>query len=147
MASGAGSVAPTGAIELRSTASSLAIPTIRTVAADLATRADFDLDSIIDLRMAVDDACAMLVAIAAPNATLSCRFTVRADWIELAADVDVDVDVDDGAEPLPTGSFGWRVLSYLADEVTARVVAGEPGQHARVGITVAKAAVTTPPWD
>jgi serine/threonine-protein kinase RsbW len=93
--------------------------------------------------MVVDDACAMLVAIAAPNATLSCRFTVRADGIELA----VDVDVDDGAEPLPTGSFGWRVLSYLADEVTARIVAGEPGQHARVGITVAKDAVTTPPWD
>jgi hypothetical protein len=39
------------------------------------------------------------------------------------------------------------VLSYLADEVTARIVAGEPGQHARVGITVAKDAVTTPPWD
>jgi hypothetical protein len=30
------------------------------------------------------------------------------------------------------------VLSYLADEVTARVLPGEPGQHARVGITVAK---------
>jgi hypothetical protein len=45
MASGAGSVAPTGATELRITASSLAIPTIRTVAADLATRADFDLNS------------------------------------------------------------------------------------------------------
>jgi serine/threonine-protein kinase RsbW len=97
--------------------------------------------------MAVEDACAMLVRIAAPNATLSCRFTVRADRIELAADADVDVDVDDGAEALPTGSFGWRVLSYLADEVTARVLPGEPGQHARVGITVAKDAVTTPPWD
>lgn len=91
--------------------SSLAIPTIRTVAADLATRAHFDLDSIDDLRMAVEDACAMLVRIAAPNATLSCRFTVRADRIELAADA--DVDVDDGAEALPTGSFGWRVLSLL----------------------------------
>jgi serine/threonine-protein kinase RsbW len=143
MASGAGSVAPTSATELRITASSLAIPTIRTVAADLATRAHFDLDSIDDLRMVVDDACAMLVGIAASNATLNCRFTVATDRIELAA----DVDVDDGAEALPTGSFGWRVLSYLADEVTARVLPGELGQHARVGITVAKDAVTTPPWD
>jgi serine/threonine-protein kinase RsbW len=88
--------------------------------------------------MAVDDACAMLVRIAAPNATLSCRFTVETDRIELAADM---------AELLPTGSFGWRVLGHLADEVTARVLPGEPGQHARVGITVAKDAVTTPPWD
>jgi hypothetical protein len=50
---------------------------IRAVAADLAARADFEVDSIDDLRMAVDDACTMLIEIAAQGATLSCRFTVR----------------------------------------------------------------------
>lgn len=127
-------------IELQTTAGAIAIPTIRTVAADLAARADFDLDSIDDLRMAVDDVCAMLVRIAALNATLSCRFTVRAERIELAA----EIDADDSADPLPTRSFGWRVLESLADEVSTRFLPGAQGQSGRVCVTLAKGAVTAP---
>ncbi len=128
-------------IELHTAASAIAIPTIRTVAADLAARADFDLDSIDDLRMAVDDVCAMLVRMAAMDATLSCRFTVRAEQIELAA----EVDADDSVGPLPTRSFGWRVLESLADEVRAEVLPGAQGRRGRVCITLVKGAVTTPP--
>lgn len=127
-------------IELHTNASAMAIPTIRTVAADLAARADFDLDSIDDLRMAVDDVCALLVRLAAVNAMLSCRFTVRAERIELAA----QVDADDFADPLPTRSFGWRVLESLADEVSAEYLPGASGQGRRVCIILAKDAVTTP---
>ncbi|MGH3800000.1 MAG: ATP-binding protein [Pseudonocardiaceae bacterium] len=137
-------------IELCTTASVIAIPTIRTVAADLAARADFDLDSIDDLRMAVDDVCAMLVRIAALNARLRCSFTVRAERIELAA----EVDADDSAVPLPTRSFGWRVLESLADDVSACYLpaapgcggqgAGAYGQDRRVRITLAKDAVAKP---
>src|SRR2546423_5399007 len=76
-------------VELHTTASTtVAIPTIRVVAADLAGRADFDLDSIADLRMAIDDACAVLVRLAAPGATLRCRLTVWPERIEMAAEVD-----------------------------------------------------------
>jgi serine/threonine-protein kinase RsbW len=42
-------------VEVRTTASAALIPTIRAVASDLAARADFDLDAISDLRMAVDE--------------------------------------------------------------------------------------------
>jgi serine/threonine-protein kinase RsbW len=126
-------------VELRTTASTVAIPTIRMVAADLAARADFDLDSIDDLRMAVDDACAMLVRIAAHSATLSCRFTVRAERIEVTA----EVDVDDLADPLPTGSFSWRVLDCLTDEVSAvSVPAAASDQLDRVCITLVKDGAT-----
>ena len=117
----------------------MVIPTIRTVAADLAARADFDVDAIDDLRMAVDDACAMLVRIAAPGSPLSCRFTVRPKRIE----VSVEVDVDDVRDPLPTGSFSWRVLECLTDEVSAVVLASSCGQRGRVCIPLAKDAVTT----
>ncbi|MDQ4094002.1 MAG: ATP-binding protein [Actinomycetota bacterium] len=127
-------------IELRTTASAIVIPTIRTVAADLAARADFDLDSIDDLRMAVDDVCAMLVRIAVLNATLSCAFTVRADRIELAAEVDADAL----AGPLPTTSFGWRVLESLTDEVSVQYLPGVQGQGGKVCITLAKGAVAVP---
>ncbi len=125
---------PVRFFELRTAASSMAIPTIRTIAADLAARADFDLDSIDDLRMAADDLCDMLVRIAADTATLSCKFTVRPERIEVAA----DVDVDEGADPLPTGSFSWRVLECLADQVAAVSLPAEPGRRGRVGVTLVK---------
>lgn len=131
------------AIELHTTASPVVIPLIRAVAADLAARADFALDSIDDLRMAVDDACVMLLGIAANSATLSCRFTVRPERIEAVA----EVDVDDGADPLPTGSFGWRVLECLAEEVGACLLPAQSGQRGRVRISLGKHAVTTLPWD
>jgi serine/threonine-protein kinase RsbW len=127
-------------LELCTAAGTIAIPTIRTVAADLAARADFDLDSIDDLRMAVDDLCAMLVRTAADNATLRCSFTVRPERIEVAA----EVDVDEVADPLPTGSFGWRVLECLADEVRTMSLPAEPGRRGRVRITLLKDAVTAP---
>ena len=40
-------------VEVRTSATAALIPTIRAVASDLAARADFDLDAISDLRMAV----------------------------------------------------------------------------------------------
>ncbi|PZS33659.1 MAG: hypothetical protein DLM61_04825, partial [Pseudonocardiales bacterium] len=48
-------------VELRLPARAALIPTVRTVASDLAGRADLDLDAIDDLRMAVDEACTTLV--------------------------------------------------------------------------------------
>lgn len=135
-------VAPTGATEVYAAASARALPTIRLVAADLAARADFDLDSIDDLRMAVDDAWAMLARIAAPDAahhaTLSCRITVWPERIEVAT----EVDVDDVADLLPTHSWGWRVLECLTDEVSALVLPGEPGQPGRVCLILVKRPVT-----
>jgi len=136
---------PALAIELQTPASTVMIPVIRAVAADLAARADFDVDSIDDLRMAVDDACAMLVGIAARGARLSCRFTVRPKMIK-RIEVVVDVDVEDGAK-LPTGSFGWRVLECLAEAVNAGAVPAQPGQCGRVRITLGKHATSALPWD
>ena len=127
-------------VELRTTASAIAIPTIRTVAADLAARVDFDLDSIDDLRMAVDDVCAMLVRIAAQHATLSCSFTVRTDRIVLAAEIDADALAD----PVPTKSFGWRVLESLADEVSVVHLPGVQGGGGKVCITLAKGPMSVP---
>ena len=134
---------PVLSIELHTPASPVVIPMIRAVAADLAIRADFEADSIDDLRMAVDDACAMLVHIAAEGATLSCRLTVWPERIEAVA----DVDIEDGTPPLPIGSFGWRVLECLAEEVKTCAVPAQPGHRRRVRIILGKHAVTALPWD
>lgn len=130
-------------IELHTPASPVVIPVIRAVAADLVTRADFEADSINDLQIAVDDVCAMVVGIAAQGATLSCRFTVWPKWLEAV----VEVDVEDGAKSLPTGSFGWRVLECLAEQVKACVVPAQSGQCGRVRITLGKHAIAALPWD
>lgn len=142
MAGAAGGVGPLGVTEVHTTADALAIPAIRAVAVDLAARADFDLDAIADLRVAVDGTCARLVRLAAADATLSCSFAVRLERIEVTAEVDVEGMMD----PLPTGSFSWWALRCLADEVTALVLPGEPGQRGRVCIILIKNALPAGLW-
>jgi len=102
-------------VEVRTTASAALIPTIRAVASDLAARADFDLDAISDLRMAVDEACATLVDVAAPASLLQCTFRVHPERIEVHAQV--RAGAADAA--VSTDTFGWRVLQTLADDVQA----------------------------
>ena len=102
-------------VEVRTSATAALIPTIRAVASDLAARADFDLDAISDLRMAVDEACATLVDVAAPASMLRCVFRVHAEHIE----VHVHVHADSADATVSTDTFGWRVLQTLADHVEA----------------------------
>jgi serine/threonine-protein kinase RsbW len=111
------------------------IPTIRAVASDLAARADFDLDAISDLRMAVDEACATLVDVAAPGSSLRCTFDVREELIRVHA----EVDTADAVTPVSTDTFGWRVLQTLADEVEL-----EANGSGTVGIRLHKRADAAP---
>jgi serine/threonine-protein kinase RsbW len=121
-------------VEVRTSASAALIPTIRAVASDLAARADFDLDAISDLRMAVDEACATLVDVAAPASTLQCTFVVHNELIRVHAEVlaaapDATVSTD---------TFGWRVLQTLADEVEVQHTPGADGGRAVLGIRLDK---------
>jgi len=92
---------------------------LRTATASLASRLQFTLDEIEDLRIAVDEACAILLALASLDAVLSCRFTVTSDGLSVDATVPTDKPA---AVRLPTGeSFAWQVLSALTDDVSADV--------------------------
>ena len=51
---------------------------LRTATAGLAARLDFTLDEIEDLRIAVDEACAMLLSQAIPGTNLECGFDLGA---------------------------------------------------------------------
>ena len=127
-------------VEVRTSATAALIPTIRAVASDLAARADFDLDAISDLRMAVDEACATLVDAADPSSVLQCRFLVRPERIRVQAEVEA-------AKPdivLSTDTFGWRVLQTLADEVEVLHEPAAEGQRATVGIRLDKSAGDVP---
>jgi len=88
------------------------LPPLRVVAGDLAARADFDLDAVADLRLAVDEAAAELVTVAAPGASITCTFLVGDDGVEATVTVPVEPTTT-----LRTDSFGWRVLATLVDDV------------------------------
>ena len=60
---------------------------LRTATAGLAARLDFTLDEIEDLRIAVDEACAMLLSQAIPGTSLECDFDLGADLMTIAVSV------------------------------------------------------------
>lgn len=111
-----GPEAVTGAdeIEVRLPASAAHVPVVRALAADVAVRLDYDLDEVSDLRMAVDEACAEVVALATPQARLTCVFQVtdEALWVTASAPTAT------GAA-LARNTFGWKVLTALVDDVDA----------------------------
>lgn len=93
---------------------------LRTATAGLAARLDFTLDEIEDLRIAVDEACAMLVRQAVPGSSLECGFTLDRDMMTIAVSVP-------SAEPRQPASdtFAWTVLTALAGSVDAHVGPGD----------------------
>ena len=103
-------------VRLRLPAVGAYLSVLRSATAGLAARLDFTLEEIEDLRIAVDEACAILLTGAAPQAELSCEFELLADEIH----VSVTVPTVDGALP-PRDTFAWTVLSALTGSVDSRV--------------------------
>ena len=106
---------------------------LRTATAGLAARLNFTLDEIEDLRIAVDEACAMLLAQAVPGVDLECRFTLEEHLIS----IDVSVLTANGRPP-SHDTFAWTVLSALVNEVDSAVDGGN-----RVSIQLRKTRTAT----
>src|SRR6202790_1022411 len=64
-------------VTIRMPAEGAYLSVLRTATAGLAARLDFTLDEIEDLRIAVDEACAILLQKAVPGSGLTCRFELR----------------------------------------------------------------------
>lgn len=93
---------------------------LRTATAGLAARLDFTLDEIEDMRIAVDEACAMVLSQAIPGSSLECAFSLGQD------EMTVSVSVRCLAPRVPAGdTFAWTVLSALAGSVDAQVGPGD----------------------
>lgn len=88
------------------------VPGIRALAADMAMHEDFDLDAISDLRLAVEEACATVLANADPDTTLVCRLLVSSAEVEISA----FVTLLDGVDPT-VGPLSLRILRTLSDSV------------------------------
>ena len=107
-------------VTVRLPADSAYLSVLRTATAGLAARLDFNLDEIEDLRIAIDEACAMLLAQAVPGTDLTCEFELTDD----AMSIGVSVLTVDGRQP-SRDTFAWTVLSSLAGDVDAEVGADD----------------------
>jgi serine/threonine-protein kinase RsbW len=101
-------------LELRLPTSPSQLPAVRAMAADLALRMDFDLDAVEDLRLAVDEACAILASVALGDSPLTVVFDVSRDLLRIDSWVPTTAGVD-----VPRDGFGWAVLQALVDTVEA----------------------------
>lgn len=91
---------------------------IRSAAAHLGARVGCSVSEITDLRLAVDEACTLLLAHRQPldapwGEELECRIIVLDD----ALAVTVAAPAGDMPEPEPD-SFGWTILSALVDTLS-----------------------------
>jgi serine/threonine-protein kinase RsbW len=103
---------PRDVVAITLPADSAYLSVLRTATAGLAARLDFTIDEIEDLRIAVDEACAMLLPQALPDATIHCEFRLDDGSIHVA----VSVLTVDGQQP-SRDTFAWTVLSALAGDV------------------------------
>jgi serine/threonine-protein kinase RsbW len=114
-------------VELRLPAESAYVAVLRMTTAGLAARLDFTLDDIEDLRMAVGEACALVLEHADPGGDLYANFDLSDGSIRVSVSADsksaADADKD---------SFGWQVLTAL----TSDVVTERAGRLGWVSFTV-----------
>jgi serine/threonine-protein kinase RsbW len=107
-------------VTVRMPADGAYLSVLRTATAGLAARLDFTLDDIEDMRIAVDEACAMLLSQAIPGSSLECSFALSPD------DMTITVSVPCLNPRPPSGdTFAWTVLSALAGTVEAQVGPGD----------------------
>jgi serine/threonine-protein kinase RsbW len=118
---GNGMVAGRDAVFIRLPAVSAYLSILRTAVAGLAARLDFTLDEIEDLRIAIDEACAMLLGRAIPGTDLECEFELT----DQAMDITVTAVTIDGRLP-GQHTFSWAVLTALAGHV--ETAAGDDGR-------------------
>jgi serine/threonine-protein kinase RsbW len=115
-------------VTVRMPADGAYLSVLRTATAGLAARLDFTLDDIEDLRIAVDEACAMLLGQAIPGSSLECTFSLSPDMLTIS------VSVACLSPRPPTGdTFAWTVLTALAGSVEAQV-----GPEDRLAIVMRK---------
>jgi len=104
--------------EVRLPAETAYVAVLRLAAAGIAARLDFTLDDIEDLKMAVSEACALVLAGATPGGDLHASFFLSDHQIEMQVTADA---ID--ASPPDQESFGWQVLTTSTARASATATA------------------------
>ena len=101
-------------VELRVPADRAYASVLRTTTAGLAARLDFPIDDIEDLRIAVGEACAMVLGETAEGTDLRCSFFQQPGELTVSVSGTVDGEIEPDYD-----SFAWQVLTTLASTADA----------------------------
>jgi serine/threonine-protein kinase RsbW len=101
-------------VSLRVPADGAYVSVLRTMTAGLAARLDFTVDDIEDLRIAIGEACALVLPEAVADGDLEAEFRQTPGTLTIS----VRVPTSGPAEP-DYESFAWQVLSTLAAQATS----------------------------
>lgn len=85
---------------------------VRAIAETAALLADFTLDEVADIRMALDEAATCLILAAAPDSRIRCDFT--ADGFRMRITVRA---VCAEPDPIDESGLGWNVLHTITDHL------------------------------
>ncbi|MEZ0362177.1 ATP-binding protein [Mycobacterium sp. pUA109] len=122
------------AVELRVAPRLENLAVLRTLVGAVGTLEDLDLDTVEDLRLAVDEACTRLIRSATPDATLVVVVDPCDDEVVVHASVACE-----SADVLTPGSFSWHVLTSLTDDVKTFVAPDGSGDVFGVTLTARRA--------
>ncbi|MEE2059284.1 ATP-binding protein [Rhodococcus artemisiae] len=101
-------------VELRVRADADQLSVLRAVAAAIALQHDFDLDTVEDIKLAVDEAATRLIVNSTDLSTLLCSFQVSPSGVKISLTAPTRTD----APTRQPRSFGWHVLNSLTDSVS-----------------------------
>jgi anti-sigma regulatory factor (Ser/Thr protein kinase) len=114
------------AVELRVAPRLENLVVLRTLVGAVGALEDLNLDTVADLRLAVDEVCTLLIRSASPGATLVVVVDPRDDEVVVQASAACEND-----DVLAPGSFSWHVVTSLTDDVQTfrggRAPDGGPG--------------------
>lgn len=100
------------AVELRVTPRLESLAVVRMLVGAVATYEDLDVDTVADLRLAIDELCTQLIRSAAPGAMLTVVIDPLDDRVTVQASA-----AGTGSGVVTPGSFSWHVLTSLVDDV------------------------------
>ncbi len=99
-------------VEVRTPADEAYVSTLRLTAASLASRCDLTIDDIEDLRLAVDEACSLLLPHAQRPSPLEARFEIGQGELRVHTTIATAT-----AASLDRSGIAWTVLDALATSV------------------------------
>lgn len=106
-------------VELSGPAVTSHVALIRSATAAICAGADFTLDALEDLQLAVDEACAVAIADADQDSRLHVSWRIRGPEVA----IDVSCPSRSGS-PVATNTFAWTVLTALVDRAESNVQEG-----------------------
>ncbi|UYP18211.1 ATP-binding protein [Rhodococcus sp. Z13] len=101
-------------VELRVQAHPDQLAVLRAVAAAIALQHDFDLDTVADVKLAVDEAATRLIMASPDDAMLECAFRAAHPLLHIS----LSAPAEDASSIGSPRSFGWYVLNSLTESIS-----------------------------